>query len=184
MHYILSLPQHGHSAFFSSHSSSQTTAGHTADSPTPVQDSMWPLTPPWNKIQRFPHAPVSLSIPVTVKECTKVWQNSTSNSSADRLWQPCLKVGLSKSGSVALIHYCMLKGKERCLKRQKNPTASLSVNTLKLFSATAIQPSLFQKITTLNTFYKHRVELHLQDYSESHCRVVLEEALKAWPRTV
>lgn len=124
------------------------------------------------------HMPQFL-FPLTVKECTKVWQNSTSNSSADRLWQPCLKVGLSKSGSVALIHYCMLKGKERCLKRQKNPTASLSVNTLKLFSATAIQPSLFQKITTLNTFYKHRVELHLQDYSESHCWVVLEEALKA-----
>lgn len=38
----------------------------------PLQDSMWPLTPPWNEIQRFPRAPVSLSIPVTEKESTKV----------------------------------------------------------------------------------------------------------------
>lgn len=62
--------------------------------------------------------------------------------------------------------------------------ASLSVNRLKLFSATAMQPSLFQKITTLNTFYKHRVELHLQEYSESHLQIVLEDTLKVYPRTM
>lgn len=68
--------------------------------------------------------------------------------------------------------------------RQKIPMASLSVNVLNLFSATVIQPSLFQKITTLNTFYKHWVKLHLQDYSESHHQIVSEEALKVHPRTV
>jgi len=67
---------------------------------------------------------------------------------------------------------------------QKKPTASLSVDSLKLFSVLATPPILFQNIITLNTFYKHRVKLHLQDYSESHHQIVLDEALKVYPRTV
>lgn len=125
-HIVSSLPsQHGCSAFFSSHPSSWTIAGHIACSPAPMRDSTWPLTPPWKKIQRCPQAQISLPIPVTEKESLRVWKNSTPNSPAARLWQPCLKACLSKPGSIALGHYCVLKWKDRYMRSRKTPHSKL-----------------------------------------------------------
>lgn len=37
---------------------------------------------------------------------------------------------------------------------------------------------------TLHGVYKHRLKPHLEDYRGSHCQMVLEEALKIYPRTL